>query len=78
VGKAARPSGQKCSDSLLPLEELQARGRRSNMDQFVRAQNVERYRKLLDCVTEESERQQITKLLIEERQKQKEARDPLR
>jgi hypothetical protein len=48
------------------------------MDQFVRAQNVERYRKLLDCVTEESERQQITKLLIEERQKQKEARDPLR
>ncbi|MGC1358897.1 MAG: hypothetical protein WA851_24465 [Xanthobacteraceae bacterium] len=48
------------------------------MDQFVRAQNVERYCRLLDRVTEESDRKQITKLLTEERQKQKEAGDPLR
>ena len=48
------------------------------MDQFIRAQNVERYCRLLDRVTEESDRQQITKLLTEERQKQKDAGDPLR
>jgi hypothetical protein len=48
------------------------------MDRFVRAQNVERYCRLLDRVTEESDRKQITKLLTEERQKQKEAGDPLR
>jgi hypothetical protein len=57
---------------------LQARERRSNMDQFVRAQNVERYCRLLDRVTEESDRQLLIKLLVEERQKQKDAGDPLR
>lgn len=45
------------------------------MDRFVRTQNVERYCRLLDRVTEESERWQIIKLLTEERQKQKEAGD---
>ncbi len=48
------------------------------MDQFVRAQNVERYCRLLDRVTEESDRRQIIRLLTEERQKQKESSDPLR
>ncbi len=48
------------------------------MNQFVRSQNVERYRRLLDRVTDELDRQQITKLLAEERQKQKDAGDPLR
>ncbi|HLJ00400.1 MAG TPA: hypothetical protein VKT76_11835 [Bradyrhizobium sp.] len=48
------------------------------MDRFVRTQNVERYCKLLDRVTEETERWQIIKPLTEERQKQKEAGDPLR
>ena len=48
------------------------------MDRFVRTQNVERYCRLLDRVTEELERWQIIKLLTEERQKQKEAGDPLR
>jgi hypothetical protein len=47
------------------------------MDQFVRAQNVERYCSLLDRVTEESGRQRIIKLLAEEQQKQKDAGDPL-
>jgi hypothetical protein len=41
------------------------------MDQFVRSQNVERYRRLLERVTDESDRQQIINLLAEERQKQK-------
>ena len=43
------------------------------MDQFVRSQNVERYSRLLERVTEESDRQQIINLLAEERQKQKDA-----
>ena len=37
------------------------------MDQFVRSQNVERYRRLLERVTDESDRQQIINLLAEER-----------
>ena len=47
------------------------------MDQFVRSQNVERYRRLLERVTDESDRQQIINLLAEERQKQKDAGDPV-
>jgi hypothetical protein len=47
------------------------------MDQFIRRQNVERYCRLLERVTEESDRQTITNLLVEERQKQKDANDPL-
>ena len=43
------------------------------MDRFVRSQNVERYRRLLESVTEESKRQTILSLLGEERQKQKDA-----
>jgi ribonucleotide reductase beta subunit family protein with ferritin-like domain len=43
------------------------------MDRFVRSQNVERYRRLLESVTEESKRQAILNLLGEERQKQKDA-----
>jgi hypothetical protein len=46
------------------------------MDEFVRTQNVERYRRLLERVTEESDRQAIINLLAEERQKQKDAGDP--
>jgi hypothetical protein len=38
------------------------------MDQFVRSRNVERYHRLLERVTEESDRQQIINLLAEERQ----------
>ena len=44
------------------------------MDQFVRSQNVERYRRLLERVTDESE---IINLLAEERKKQKDAGDPV-
>ena len=43
------------------------------MDRFVRSQNVERYRRLLESVTEELKRQAILNLLGEERQKQKDA-----
>ena len=43
------------------------------MDRFVRSQNVERYRRLLESVTEKSKRQTILNLLGEERQKQKDA-----
>jgi hypothetical protein len=48
------------------------------MDRFVRSQNVERYFRLLDRVTDEQDRQQIIRLLAEEQQKQKTAGDPLR
>ena len=49
----------------------------SNMDQFVRSQNVARYRRLLERVTEESDRQTIIKLLAEAQHKQKVASDPV-
>ena len=39
------------------------------------ARNVERYRRLLERVTEESDPQQIINLLAEERKKQKDAGD---
>ena len=41
------------------------------MDQFVRSQNVARYRRLLERVTDETDRQQIINLLAEERQNKK-------
>lgn len=47
------------------------------MDQFIRRRNVERYWRLLDNVSNESDRQQILQLLVEERQKQKDAGDVL-
>ena len=46
------------------------------MDRFVRRQNVEHYRHLLETVTQESERQRILTLLAQEQQKQKDAGDP--
>ena len=46
-----------------------------NKYQFVRSQNVERYRHLLERVTDESDREQIINLLAEERKKQKDAGD---
>jgi hypothetical protein len=49
----------------------------ANMDRFIRRQNVERYRRLLERVTEESDRLTITNLFAEERQKQKEAGNPV-
>ena len=45
------------------------------MDQFVRSQNVERYRRLLERVTNKSDQQQLIDLLAEESQKQKDAGD---
>jgi len=48
------------------------------MDQFIRSQNIEQhYRRLLDRVTEKSDRQTIINLLAEEQQKQKDAGDPI-
>jgi hypothetical protein len=47
------------------------------MDKFIRSQNVKRYRRLLERVTEESDRQLIINLLAEEQQKQKSAGDPV-
>ena len=45
------------------------------MDQFVRRQNVARYHRLLEIVSDETQRQTICRLLAEERQKQKDAGD---
>ena len=47
------------------------------MDQFIRSQNVARYRRLLERVTEELDRQKILNLLAEVQQKQKDAGDPI-
>ena len=54
-----------------------------HMDRFIRMQNVERYRRLIEnvrqdgSVTEETRRQMIFRLLVEEQQKQKDAGDKL-
>jgi hypothetical protein len=47
------------------------------MDRFVRSQNVERYRDLLDNKTGEPLRQTILMRLVEEQQKQKVAGDSI-
>jgi hypothetical protein len=49
----------------------------ANMDRFIRRENVERYRRLLERVTEELDRQKIFDLLAEEQQKQRNAGDPI-
>ena len=41
------------------------------MERFIRSQNVERYRRLLERVTDESDREQIINLLAKQRKKQK-------
>jgi hypothetical protein len=46
------------------------------MERFIRSQNVERFRRLLERVTEQSDRQKIMNLLADELQKQKNAGDP--
>ena len=48
------------------------------MERFIRCQNVERFRRLLERVTEESDRQKIINLLADEMQKQKDAGDTRR
>lgn len=45
------------------------------MDQFIRAQNVRRYRNLLQRTAEEADRKKLLTLLTEEKQKQKDAGD---
>jgi hypothetical protein len=45
------------------------------MEPFIRRHNVEHYRRLLETITDEKQRQLIVKLLEEERQKQKDAGD---
>jgi hypothetical protein len=47
------------------------------VDQFIRRHNVENYCRLLESVSDETERQTILKLLAEERQKQKDAGDKI-
>jgi hypothetical protein len=49
----------------------------ADMERFLRSQNLERYGLLLERVIDESDRQQIINLLSEERQKQKDAGDPV-
>jgi hypothetical protein len=44
-------------------------------DKFTRHQNVERYRRLLKTSTDEERRNYLGRLIVEERQKQKDAGD---
>ena len=46
-----------------------------SIDQFIRSQNIERYRRLLERATEETDREKLLSLLTEEQQKQKEVGD---
>jgi hypothetical protein len=75
----ARPS--ECSKLLRlppPTQTACKRGAswtEADMNQFIRRRNVERYWRLLDNVSNESDRQQILQLLVDERQKQKDAGD---
>jgi primosomal protein N'' len=47
------------------------------LDRFIRRQNVQHYRLLLERVTDEAERQRIQKLIAEEERKQRDAGDKL-
>jgi hypothetical protein len=47
-----------------------------SIDKFVRHQNVERYRRMIENVTDENRRNHLLKLLAEAKQKQKDAEDP--
>jgi hypothetical protein len=47
------------------------------MERFIRCQNVERYRRLLERVTEEPDRQTILNLLAEKQQEQRDAGNPI-
>ena len=47
------------------------------MEKFVRRQNVEHYKRLLETTSDEIERERIRKLLQEEQQKQRDAGDQL-
>ena len=44
---------------------------------FIRRENVKHYRRLLEAITDESERQKILRLLAEEQNKQRDAGDPI-
>ena len=44
-------------------------------DKFTRRQNVERYRRLLKTATDEARRSYLSRLIVEEQQKQNEAGD---
>jgi hypothetical protein len=46
------------------------------MDKLIRRQNVARFERLLENVTDETERQRLLKLLAEEQKKHKDAGDP--
>jgi hypothetical protein len=46
------------------------------MDKFVRRQNLERYRRLLELATDENRREHLLKLLADVKQAQKDAGDP--
>jgi hypothetical protein len=50
---------------------------RRNVDRFIRRNNVDRYCRLLETVTDETKRHTIVRLLAEERQKQTDAGDSL-
>ena len=46
-----------------------------NTDRFIRRHNVEHFQRLLETVTDETERRTILKLLAEEKKKQEDAGD---
>ena len=45
------------------------------MERFIRQQNIERYRRLIDISTDEAQRRVIFKLLAEEQEKFRQARE---
>jgi hypothetical protein len=47
-----------------------------SIDKFARHQNVERYRRLLEKITDENQRDHLLKLFADAKQKQKDAEDP--
>ena len=47
------------------------------LDRFVRRQNVERYKRLLERTTDDDRRDHLASLIKAEKQKQKDANDPV-
>jgi hypothetical protein len=58
------------SAGVMPLRQ------EGSMDRFIRSENIQRYRKLLERATDESQRQQLLKLLSEEAMKSPRVESP--
>lgn len=69
TNRAARPDAQGRPNPSARLSPLSAMDASTGMERFLNQQNIERYLKLLDVVSDEAQRRQVENLLEEEKGK---------